>query len=176
MTDPEPTVTTTRDGAVATITLRRPSALNAITIPMLEALAVALDGLPGGVTAGTPRQSEPDRAYDDVFDAEASTFSGEARIVQPLRVGRQHGLEQRLRARRRLLPYLREPGPGGQADLAAVHSNFARDGSQQRALARAIAADQADPAARVNPQLRLLEQGPAGHAQRHAIDHQQAHG
>ena len=52
-------------------------------------LAVALDDLPGGVTAGPPRQSEPDRAHDDVFDAESATFSGEARIVQPLRVGRR---------------------------------------------------------------------------------------
>ncbi|HEX8386425.1 MAG TPA: protein-disulfide reductase DsbD domain-containing protein [Rubricoccaceae bacterium] len=51
-------------------------------------LSVSLDALPDGVSARAPRQSEPVRAHDAAFDAEASTFSGTARIVQPLRVGR----------------------------------------------------------------------------------------
>ena len=52
-------------------------------------LTVSLDALPPGVTAGAVRQSAPQRAHDDVFDAEAATFSGTARIEQPLRVSRQ---------------------------------------------------------------------------------------
>lgn len=52
-------------------------------------LAVTLDPLPAGLDAGAPRQGTPTRAHDDVFDAEASTFSGSARIVQPLRVSRR---------------------------------------------------------------------------------------
>ena len=52
-------------------------------------LSVALDPLPAGVAAGDPRQGTPARAYDDVFGAEASTFSGTARIEQPLSVGRR---------------------------------------------------------------------------------------
>ena len=51
-------------------------------------LTVGLDPLPAGVTAAAPRQSDPHRDHDDVFDAEASTFVGAARIVQPLRVAR----------------------------------------------------------------------------------------
>jgi enoyl-CoA hydratase len=39
----DPTILTTRDGVVATITLSRPEALNALTIPMLGELAEALD-------------------------------------------------------------------------------------------------------------------------------------
>ncbi len=51
-------------------------------------LTVSLDALPSGITAGAPRQGTPQRAHDDVFDAEAATFSGSARIEQPLRVSR----------------------------------------------------------------------------------------
>ena len=36
-------VTFEQDGAVGTITLRRPEKFNALDIPMLQALAVALD-------------------------------------------------------------------------------------------------------------------------------------
>jgi enoyl-CoA hydratase len=42
---PDPTILTTRDGFVATITMSRPEALNALTIPMLGALADALDAV-----------------------------------------------------------------------------------------------------------------------------------
>ncbi len=52
-------------------------------------LAVTLDPLPAGLDAGAPRQGTPARAHDDVFGAEASTFSGSARIEQPLRVSRR---------------------------------------------------------------------------------------
>ena len=45
MTDVETTVTTTRDGAVATLTLTRPQALNALTHEMLGELGAALEAL-----------------------------------------------------------------------------------------------------------------------------------
>lgn len=52
-------------------------------------LAVALDGLPAGVTAGPPRQTGAHRGHDAAFDAEASTFTGTARVEQPLAVSRR---------------------------------------------------------------------------------------
>ncbi len=55
-------------------------------------LAVTLDPLPAGLDAAAPRQSAPTRAHDDLFGAEASTFSGTARIEQPLRVSRRAAL------------------------------------------------------------------------------------
>jgi enoyl-CoA hydratase/carnithine racemase len=45
MTDADPTVVVARDGAVATMTLTRPDALNAITREMLLGLSAALDEL-----------------------------------------------------------------------------------------------------------------------------------
>ena len=52
-------------------------------------LTVGLDALPAGLTAAAPTQSAPTRAHDDLFGAEASTFSGTAQITQPLRVSRR---------------------------------------------------------------------------------------
>ena len=52
-------------------------------------LAVGLDALPAGLAAGAPRQSPPTLGLDASFGAEASTFAGTARVVQPLRVGRR---------------------------------------------------------------------------------------
>ena len=52
-------------------------------------LAVALDALPDGLAAGAPTQGPPTRAHDALFGAEASVFTGSARIEQPLRVSRR---------------------------------------------------------------------------------------
>lgn len=52
-------------------------------------LAVALDALPPGVSAGPLRQRGAVRGHDAAFGAEGSTFSGAARVEQPLAVGRR---------------------------------------------------------------------------------------
>lgn len=52
-------------------------------------LAVTLDPLPTGLTAATPTQGTPTRAHDALFGAEASVFTGSARLEQPLRVSRR---------------------------------------------------------------------------------------
>ncbi len=61
----------------------------ALDSPVGRPLAVALDGLPAGVTAGAPRQTGAHRGHDAAFGAEASTFTGTARIEQPLTVSRR---------------------------------------------------------------------------------------
>ena len=61
----------------------------ALDSPVGRPLEVALDALPPGLTARTPRQSAPTLAHDAAFDALASTFAGTARVEQPLRLGRR---------------------------------------------------------------------------------------
>ncbi len=61
----------------------------ALDSPVGRPLAIALNSLPAGVTAGTPRQTGAHRGHDAAFDAEASTFVGTARIEQPLAVSRR---------------------------------------------------------------------------------------
>ena len=50
-------VLTSVDDAIATITLDRPEALNAITVGMLESLRSAFDGLPAEVAVVVPEGS-----------------------------------------------------------------------------------------------------------------------
>jgi enoyl-CoA hydratase len=71
MTDHEPTVVTTREGAVATITLTRPEALNAITISMLEELAVALDAVAADEGVGVVVLTGAGRAFSSGVDLKA---------------------------------------------------------------------------------------------------------
>lgn len=61
----------------------------ALDSPVGRPLSVALDDLPAGLTAGTPRQSGARRGHDASFNAEASTFTGAARVEQPLAVSRR---------------------------------------------------------------------------------------
>lgn len=61
----------------------------ALDSPVGRPLAVALDGLPAGVTARALRQTGAHRGHDAAFDAEASTFTGTARLEQPLAVSRR---------------------------------------------------------------------------------------
>ena len=56
------------------------------------------------------------------------------------------------------MPHHRCGGAGGQGDLAAIHLQFAADQLEQRGLAGAIAADQADLVASRNEGGRALEQ------------------
>ena len=93
-----------------------------------------------------------------------------------LGVGLQHRVEQGLRPGWRLLPHLREAGAGAEPDLAAVDGKLAGDGLQQRALAGAVAPDQADAAAGVDAQVGGVEQGAPGDPQRHVVDDEEAHG
>ena len=61
----------------------------AMDSPVGRPLSVSLGELPAGITAGEPRQTGARRGHDASFNAEASTFSGSARIVQPLAVSRR---------------------------------------------------------------------------------------
>ena len=95
--------------------------------------------------------------------------------LHPLGVGGEHGLDQAGGTRGRLLADLGHAGAGRQPDLAAIEADLTGDGAQQRALAGAVAADEADPPPRVDAQLRPVQQGAAGDAQGYAIDDEQAH-
>lgn len=61
----------------------------ALASPVGIPLAVTLEDLPAGVEAGSLRQSEPSEAYDPAFERDYPYFSGTARIVQSVRVGRR---------------------------------------------------------------------------------------
>ena len=62
-------------------------------------------------------------------------------------VRRQHGVEQARPPARCFLAHLGHAGAAAEAYFAAVHGNLPRDGAQQRALAGAVAADEADAVA-----------------------------
>ena len=80
-------------------------------------------------------------------------------------VGREHGLQRRQVAARRLLAHHADPQGGGHAHLARVGLQLARDQPQQRGLAGAVAADQGHPGGGRDAQVCALEQGAAGDAQ-----------
>lgn len=62
--------------------------LYAADSPVGRPFAVELDALPGGVRPLALRQAPPREAYDAAFERDYTYFSGRARFVQPLRVGR----------------------------------------------------------------------------------------
>ena len=61
--------------------------LYALGSPVGIPLTVALDALPPGVTAGRLAQTEPERAYDPVFEQHYPYFAETGRVVQRVRVG-----------------------------------------------------------------------------------------
>ena len=95
---------------------------------------------------------------------------------EAFRVRRQHRVQQGRRARRRFLPDLGHAGAAAEADRAAVHRDLARDGAQQRAFAGAVAAHQADAPPGIDAQVGAVQQGAAGDADRHVVEHEQTHG
>ena len=96
---------------------------------------------------------------------------------EALGVALQHGVEQGWR-RRTAPPAPPSPSAraGGEADVAAVERKLAGDGAQQRGLAGAVAADQADAAARVDRQVGAVQQRAAAEADGDAGDDEEAHG
>ena len=95
---------------------------------------------------------------------------------QPFRVAFQHGVEQRGASGRGGLLHLRHAGAGGEADLAAIEPEFARDGAQQRGLACTVAPDQADAPPGFHGEVGAVQQRAATHAQGEARNGQKAHG
>ena len=70
-----------------------------------------------------------------------------------------HRLEDRLpRFERRLLGDARELQCGSEPDLAVVGPRAARDDLQQARLARAVASDEPDVLARLDDEIRVVEQ------------------
>ena len=61
-----------------------------------------------------------------------------------LLVGREHEVEQAVGPARRLLRHPADAGRARHVDAAVVGMDLARDQAQQRGLARAVAADEAD--------------------------------
>ena len=76
----------------------------------------------------------------------------------------------------RLLRDGRDAGAGGEADVAAVQRHLAGDRAQQRGLAGAVAADQADAAARVDREVGAVQDGAATQADGGAGDDEKRHG
>jgi enoyl-CoA hydratase len=68
---PDPTILTSRDGVVATITMSRPDALNALTIPMLGELAAALDEAAADDTVSVVALTGAGRAFSSGVDLKA---------------------------------------------------------------------------------------------------------
>ena len=93
---------------------------------------------------------------------------------EPMRVGRL-GLRQQREAFRIALQHGVEQGLGpsgascrtvamrarGQAHVPAVERNFAGDGTEQGGFARAVAADEADPPARIDREIGPVQQSAA---------------
>lgn len=72
---------------VLTATIAPGWRLYALDSPVGRPFRLALDRLPVGVAAGALRQSAPEEGFDEGFGEEYTYFAGEARFVQPLRVG-----------------------------------------------------------------------------------------
>ena len=89
-----------------------------------------------------------------------------------LRMGGQHRFEQRLRAARRLLRDMREPGVFGIADGPIIGMKLARDQAEQRRLARAVASDKADFMPFRNGRGRVFEKRPPFDAEAQIVDMQ----
>ena len=108
--------------------------------------------------AGRGVGADVGEALVDVGDA--------AGIVRRLRLGQQarallvggeHELDQAFRPARRFLRHPADAGGAGHVDAAVVGLQLARDQAQQRGLARAVAADEADLVPRRNAGRGLVE-------------------
>ena len=77
--------------------------------------------------------------------------------ARALLVGGQHDLDQALRSARRLLRHPADAGRARNIDAAVVGMQLACDQAQQRGLARAVAADEADLVPRRNARRGLVE-------------------
>jgi hypothetical protein len=109
-------------------------------------------------------------------DIAAFGFGGLGEQAQTFLVAFQHCIQQGGGAGGGGLLHLGHAGAGGEADIAAIHRQVARDGFQQRRFPGAVAAHQADAPASVNGEVRTFQKGAAAHAQGDAGDDQEAHG
>ena len=89
-----------------------------------------------------------------------------------LEVGIEHRLARRPLAARRLLRDRADARAAPQPHLTRIRAQLAPDQSQQRGLAAAVAADQADPVARRQADARALEQEPAADPQADVVEMQ----
>ena len=87
-----------------------------------------------------------------------------------LRVGGQHELDQALGSAGGLLRHRADAGRARDVDGAVVGRKLAGDQAQQRGLARAVAADEADLVARGNAHGRLVEENAAFDAEGEVVD------
>src|SRR5208337_1309933 len=89
---------------------------------------------------------------------------------RPLGVGREHEVDQRLRAARRLLLDAAEPGVLGRGDRAALGGEIAADQAEKGGLARAVAPDEADPRPARKCSGRAVDQQPLPEAVGQPVD------
>src|SRR6516162_8073734 len=87
-------------------------------------------------------------------------------------VAGEHDLDQPFRPVGRFLRQPADGGAGGPGKAALFEREVADNGAKQRALAGAVATDEADPGAGWNLGRRPLDQEPAGHAYGNIVDHQ----
>ena len=89
-----------------------------------------------------------------------------------LLVGGEHELDQAVGPAGGLLRHLADAGRAGNVDGAVVGRQLAGDQAQQRGLARAVAADEADLVAGGNAHRRLVEEDAAFDAEGEVVDMQ----
>ena len=133
---------------------------------LVEAEAGQDLGRPGRRALGADRG----QALVDLGQAVGRGGLGGGQQLAALAVGDQDGLQQTLRAARRLLGDRADPRRPRHDDLAQVGLQLAGQQLQQGRLAAAVAADQADPPALVQAQRGVLEQRASGHPVAHAFD------
>ena len=108
----------------------------------------------------------------------SASARGEPRVeLGAARHARQDHVDQRAAARDR--DVLRQPADAHAVrarDLAVVDLLLAGDDLEQRRLARAVRADQADPIAVAEAQRRRVEDHPIGEEQRDFVEDDQTHG
>ena len=89
-----------------------------------------------------------------------------------LGIGGEHDLDQRLRAAWRLLRDAADAPAPGQADIAALGAEIAGDDLEQRGLAGAVAADEADARAVRDGGAGMVEQQAFAEAVGDVVDRQ----
>ena len=97
---------------------------------------------------------------------------GRLQQARPLEIGVEHGLAGRPLAPGRLLRDRSDGRPTPKAHLACVRADLAPDQAEQRGLAAAVAADQADPVPGRQPDARMLEQQAAADPEGHVVQMQ----